>query len=245
MALNWSTTSTQHVDAGVKILNHAPPGYGKTALVATLPKPLLLSAEAGTLSLSPKNIARMYGADTPGIEYEIPMLLITSLKDLEDAHKFILNDPHARGFESIALDSFSEIAEICLAAAKKAAKDPRQAYGEMNERMMEIARLFRDLPGKHVYFSAKQEKQKDESTGRMLYAASMPGKQLTANIPHLFDEVFALSISDPDPQGNTFRYLRTKPNIQFSAKDRSGALDEFETPHLGQIIAKIKNKAHV
>lgn len=229
---------------GVKILNHAPPGYGKTALIATLPKPLVLSAESGLLSLMPQNLQRMYGVNTPGIEYDIPVLVIKELKDLEDAHKFILNDPYGRQFESVALDSFSEIAEICLAAAKKAVKDPRQAYGEMNERMMEIARLFRDLPI-NVYFTAKQDKEKDEATGRMLYAASMPGKQLTTNIPHLFDEVFALGISEPDAQRNTFRFLRTKPDIQFSAKDRSGALDEFEAPHLGNIIAKIKNKAHV
>ena len=37
-----------------------------------------------------------------------------------------------------------------LNAEKKATKDPRQAYGAMQEQMADIIRAFRDLPGRHV-----------------------------------------------------------------------------------------------
>lgn len=43
-----------------------------------------------------------------------------------------------------------------LNKAKKDCKDPRQAYGEMQERVEDIIRAFRDLPC-NVYFVAKME----------------------------------------------------------------------------------------
>lgn len=208
------------------MLVYGQAGYGKTVLCATLPAPLILSAEAGLLSIRHTNI---------------PVIVINTMADLLEAYQFITTSEHAKAFQSIALDSISEIAEVVLANAKATAKDPRQAYGTMNEQIAAIIRNFRDLPGKHVYFSAKQEREKDETSGMMLYGPSMPGKTLTQGVDHFFDEVFALGIGKL-PDGSTYRFLRTRPDPQFRAKDRSSALDEFEEPNLGKIINKILSK---
>lgn len=208
------------------MLVYGPAGYGKTVLCTTLPDPLILSAEAGLLSIRHTNI---------------PVIVIKTMGDLLEAHQFITTSEHAKAFQSIALDSVSEIAEVVLANAKATAKDPRQAYGTMNEQIAAIIRNFRDLPGKHVYFSAKQEREKDETSGMMLYGPSMPGKTLAQGVDHFFDEVFALGIGKL-PDGSTYRFLRTRPDPQFRAKDRSSALDEFEEPNLGKIINKILSK---
>ncbi len=82
----------------------------------------------------------------------------------------------ASQYKSICLDSISEIAEVVLNHEKKHAKDPRQAYGSMQEQVTDLIRAFRDIEGKHVYFSAKLEKTQDE-TGRILYAPAMPGNK--------------------------------------------------------------------
>lgn len=66
----------------------------------------------------------------------------------------------------------------------------------------------------------------------------MPGKQLTQGIDHFFDEVFYLGIGEL-PDKSTYRFLRTRPNNQYRAKDRSDALDEFEEPNLTKVINKI------
>lgn len=241
MALKFITTSTASKGHGVKMLAYAPAGIGKTMLVPTLPRPFLLSAEAGLLSLTPENITRVHGANTPGIMYDIPGVQIEKFSDLLEAYQYITTSEYAiKNFDSIALDSISEIAEVVLNNARATVKDPRQAYGNMNEQITELIRKFRDLPGKHVYFSAKQDREKDEK-GMMLYGPSMPGKQLTQGIDHFFDEVFVLSLGKLD-NGTTYRFLRTRPDPQFRAKDRSGALDEFEEPNLSKIINKITGK---
>ena len=136
------------------------------------------------------------------------------------------------------MDSISEIAEVVLNNAKRQVKDPRQAYGELIEKMETLIRFFRDIPEKNVYFAAKMEPQKDELTGVVKYMPSMPGSKLGVKLPYFFDEVFRLGINK-DQQGNMFRFLQTQPDIQYEAKDRSGALAPMEAPILSAIFAKI------
>ncbi|MFZ9563393.1 MAG: AAA family ATPase, partial [Burkholderiales bacterium] len=128
-----------------------------------------------------------------------------------------------------------------LSAEKKATKDPRQAYGAMQDSMADIIRSFRDLPGKHVYMSAKLEKSQDEM-GRMLYAPAMPGNKTGQQLPYFFDLVLALRV-ERDTEGVTQRALMTDSDGLWSAKDRSGKLEGWEAPDLGQIIAKMQGVA--
>lgn len=207
--------------SGVKLLVYGAAGAGKTSLIRTLPNPIVLSAEGGLLSIQ--------DADLPYIE-------IATMDDLRQAYSFIMGEEGAE-FKSVALDSISEIAEVVLNAEKKIAKDPRQAYGAMQEQMSDLIRAFRDLPGKHVYMSAKLEKSQDE-TGRMLYAPSMPGNKVGQSLPYFFDEVLALRV-EKDSEGSTQRALMCDSDGLWQAKDRSGKLASWEAPDLGAIIEKI------
>lgn len=237
MALEFSTTDTPAEDVGVKICVHGPSGYGKTVLAATLPgEALIISAEAGLLSIAPANLIRMFG-----VSRNLPVIVIRSGADFIESYNFVATNPQAKKFTAIGVDSISEIADMILAHELKLAKDPRQAYGTTNQIMAEYIRKFRDLKGKHVYFSARQEKSAD-TDGITRFAPVMPGKTLTQLAPHFFDEVFALCLAPKDAQGNSRRFLRTKPDIQYQAKDRSGALLSEEEPNLAQIIAKIQKR---
>jgi len=209
---------------GVKILAYGESGAGKTTAVATLPSPLVLSAEAGLLSLAGK---------------EIPYIEIDSMAMLHDAYRFIASDADAmKSIESIAIDSISEIAEIVLSAEMKNTKDPRQAYGAMIDQMGDVVRAFRDLPGRHVYMTAKCEKQQDD-LGKLLYSPSMPGKKAAQALPYFFDEVLAIHIHK-DAEGTTHRMFMTGSDGLWLAKDRSGKLDIWEPVDLGALIEKIK-----
>jgi phage nucleotide-binding protein len=207
---------------GVKLLVYGQAGAGKTTLTATLPQPIVLSAEGGLLSIQ--------DADLPFIE-------INSMATLMEAYKWLTESAEAKDFKSVALDSISEIAEVVLNAEKKATKDPRQAYGAMQEQMADIIRAFRDLPNRHVYMSAKLEKTQDEM-GRVLYSPSMPGNKTGQALPYFFDEVLALRV-EKDAEGNTQRALMCDSDGLWLAKDRSGKLDTWEAPDLSAIIAKI------
>lgn len=206
---------------GVKLLVYGQAGAGKTSLIKTLPTPLVLSAEAGLLSIQ--------DADLAYIE-------IKTIEDMREAYTFLMGEG-GNSFESVALDSISEIAEVILNAEKKNTKDPRQAYGAMQEQIGDLIRAFRDIPGKHVYMSAKLEKSQDEM-GRMLYAPSMPGNKTGQQLPYFFDEVLALRV-ERDGDGNTQRALMCDSDGLWQAKDRSGKLSAWEGPDLGAIIEKI------
>lgn len=239
MALEFGWSEQLADTQGVKILVYSESGVGKTMLVPTLPTPVAISAEAGLLSLKKKNIERIHGVDTPGITYNVPTIKINNVDDLTDAYRWCTSSAEARNFESLGLDSISEIGEVILNNAKRQVKDPRQAYGELIEKMETTIRLFRDIVGKHIYMSAKMEPMKDELSGVVKYGLAMPGAKLAHKLPYFFDEVFRLGIGKDPNTGATYRFLQTQPDLQFTAKDRSGSLDAMEYPHLGHVINKI------
>lgn len=218
-------TTTDRVSAvhGVKVLVYGQSGVGKTVLCATAPNPVIISAEAGLLSLR---------------KVSIPVIEVTNVDELVQAHLWCLKSAEARQYDTICIDSISEIGEVVLANAKKQVKDPRQAYAELLEKMLTTIKAFRDLQGKHVYMSAKMEPMKDELTGIVRYGPSMPGQKLGPQLPYLFDEVFRLGIHKT-PQGEEYRFLQTQPDLQFEAKDRSGSLDRMEPPDLSHVFNKI------
>lgn len=221
MAISLKSTKSLHAN-GVKLLVYGQAGAGKTSLIPTLPSPIVLSAEGGLLSIQ---------------DSDLPYIDISDMATLVEAYEWLTKSAEAAAFQSVAIDSISEIAEVVLNYERKATKDPRQAYGAMQEQMSDIIRNFRDLPGKHVYMSAKLEKSQDEM-GKVMYAPSMPGNKTGQALPYFFDEVLALRV-EKDTEGNTQRALMCDSDGLWAAKDRSGKLSAWEAPDLGSIILKI------
>lgn len=226
MALSIVSTKDASEDHGIKALIYGKAGAGKTSLAKTAPNPIILSAESGILSLR---------------DVELPMIKIEAVDDLSEAHEWLESSDDAKQFQTVFIDSISEIGETVLANAKRQVKDPRQAYGELIEKMTMLIRAFRDLSGFHVVMLAKQEPTKDEMTGVVLYGPSMPGAKLGNQLPYLFDEVFRLGIGKTQ-DGTLYRFFQTQPDFQYEAKDRSGVLDAMEMPDLTHIFNKINGR---
>lgn len=213
--LTIQNTRDVKTNNGIKVMVYGLAGTGKTRLCATAPRPIILSAEQGLLSLS---------------NQDVPFIQISSLEQLQAARLQIHND---KRFWTVCLDSASEIAEVCLRDRIANNKDPRKAYGEMAQEILNEVRMFRDFPQRHVVFIMKQGRIKDEQTGGILNGPLMPGQQLDQHMPYMFDEVFQLVTMG----GNTA--LRTRRDNLNEAKDRSGKLDEWEPPNLTHIFNKI------
>lgn len=218
--LTLTTSSAASVASGIKALVYGRSGVGKTRLCATAPKPIILSAESGMLSLR---------------DQEVPVLEIRTCDDLNRAHDW-LSGPAGAQYYTICLDSLSEIGEKVLTNAKAGTKDGRQAYGTLADQMWTTIRAFRDMPGKCVVMTAKAEWVKDEN-GVTRWMPSMPGKQLTNGLPYFFDEVFYLG--NFRGAAGEFTALQTRADLQYDAKDRSGALDHYEWPDLTAVFNKI------
>jgi hypothetical protein len=223
MGIKIQYTNDRRAFNGVKCLAYGRSGAGKTRLAATAPNPIVLSAESGLLSLR---------------HDRVPFIEIGSYKDLVEAHEWATKSSDAKKFDTIGLDSVSEIAEVVLAEEKAKSKDPRKAYGELSTSMIALLRDFRDLPQKHVYFIAKEEMY--DNNGYKTARPSFPGQQLANQMPYFFDEVFQLvTWVDQANNGAIQRGLKTQTDQYSEAKDRSGALAMWEPPNLAEVFNKI------
>lgn len=219
-------TSTKRDVHHVKFTVYGNAGVGKTVLCSTAPKPLIISAEAGLLSLA--------GKDVPAIE-------ITSLGELKEAYAYV--KANGDKYDTICLDSVSDIAEqvldakmsdLMVAAEEKGGKmDPRQGYGAMAIEMMKLTRAFRNLD-KHIVFTAKQGMVQDQVANALRFGPMLPGQMYTNNFPYLMDIVCCMRMSKEG-----VRYLQTQPDYQYLAKDRSGRLEPMEKPDLSSIFKKV------
>jgi hypothetical protein len=185
LPLNFTTTDKASVGHGIKALVFGRAGSGKTSLAGTAPSPLIISAEAGLLSLRGK---------------KIPVLQVTSAQDVWDALNWCRSEAIKSGIQTVCLDSISEITETILANEKKKTKDPRAAYGEMANQTLEMVKAFRDLPGLHVLVTAKEITNTDPVTGASRAQPTAPGQQVGPALPYLFDLVLHAA-TDKDRSG--------------------------------------------
>lgn len=216
-------STAQAGNEGIKCLIYGGSGVGKTPLLATAPSPIIISAERGLLSLR---------------AYNIPYIAVTSMSELWDAYVWARDSNEAKQFFTLALDSISEIMEVLLEEEKKKNKDPRKAYGALLDSGLMIARNFRDINNKCTVVIAKEEYDKDESTGQMFFGPMLPGSKLGPRLPYYFDETFQMIVGR-DANNQVYRALRTQRTFQHVARDRSGKLAEYEPANLTQIFTKI------
>jgi len=225
--LNRIKTPNELVEQqGAKLLVYGESGVGKTTLCQTAPgKTLVVSMESGLLSIK----------DAPNLD----AIEVKEAFEIEQIAELLENK--TLDYDTVCLDSVTEMAEILLSQEKAKSKDPRRAYGEVIEVMIKTMRRFRDLP-MHVVFIAKQSRDRDESSGMFHYQPRMVGAKLPTQIPYFFDEVLVLrTFDDENEKGKTVtsRWLQTKIGQNYIAKDRSGKLDELESPDLAIIINKL------
>jgi len=225
-------TSTAQIVHNINAVVYGASGIGKTVLCATAPSPIILSAEGGLLSLAEPEILKQYG--------EIPVIEINNVDEVNEAFEWLEKSKEAKKYQTICVDSLSELAEKLLVERMEANKDGRAAYGEMANLMTLSIRGFRDLPF-HTVFTAKEKKVTEEATGVTTFQPSVPGQVLLNNLPYFFDEVFRMDYIKV--KGNQFRALYTEGTRRFVAKDRSGKLAvPVEQPNLTTVFNKILSK---
>lgn len=219
--------STQQlgVQGGIKALVYAKAGMGKTFLATTVDSPLVIMTEPGLLSLR---------------RYNIPFIEARTVQQLTEVARWIATSPEARRFNCFFIDSLSEVLEILLAVERQKVgqKEPRKAYNELLIQAVDMIRLFRDIMGPNIIFTAKEEYSQDDQ-GMMMFRPKFPGRAMGIEAPYFFDEVWQLMLHR-HTDGKEYRVLRCHPTNQHEAKDRSGALAAMENANLNEVFAKIR-----
>lgn len=219
---------------GVKSVIFGGPGSGKTPLTATAPRPVLLVTEPGMLSMRNSNV--------PAWEAYQPNLVT-------EFFNWFMKSNEAKNFDTLCIDSISNIAELILAEELGKVKHGMKAYGNMSERVMKIANDLYYMPQKHIVMIAKQAlvengRQTVLQGGEVNYEPIMqkrpffPGKDLNVKVPHLFDNVMHLGEAQVPGQPKPVRALRTKEIPEVFARDRLGNLGELEPPDLTALFVK-------
>lgn len=220
MSVQVRSTNTVRSD-GIKTVVYGPAKIGKTRLAITAPKPFIISTEKGLLSLRKENL---------------PYVEVSNLAELVNVYNYI-KSPQGQQFSTYQFDSISDLGEIVLGDNKKKTRNGQKAYGETNETIMAIFRDFRDLPGKHVMFIAK-EMQYQGANNMQCVRPTMPDAYLTGQLPYMFDLIAHMGhVQFPD--GSWHLGLNCHPSEQVTAGDRSGTLDAWEPPNLAYIFDKI------
>ena len=206
---------------GVKSVGYGPASSGKTPLSNTAPNPVMCVTEPGMLSMRKSPLKYAYDAYTA--------------KRIDEFFEWVFGSTEVKKFDTIILDSLSQMCETYIEDAGKRNKHGLAAYGEANTKVMEILLKLYYMPQKHVYLIAKQEVYNDNGT--MMKRPYFPGKELPIRIPHLFDLVMRIAIVPIPGFGNQLA-LQCQPDFDVIARDRSGNLLKYEEPDLTKLFTK-------
>lgn len=203
---------------GCKAIIYGPAGTGKTPIINSAPRPVLLACEPGLLSMR---------------NSDVPTWIAPTKDKIDEFFKWFELSSEAKKFDTLAIDSVSQMCEIALNEAKKRIKHGLQIYGDMNDYIYPYMERLYFMPEKHMYLIAKEEVQ-DSGLRRPYY----PGKQLPIQIPHRYDCILRLA-KVPVPNVGEATAFQCNGTYDVIARNRTADLAEFEQPDFGLIVKKV------
>lgn len=208
------------VQFGVKSIIYGPPGSGKTPVVNSAPRPVMLACEPGLLSMRNSVVPTFIGYD------------VSTINEFFD---WFFGSAETKNFDTVAVDSVPYMCDIYLQDAQKHNKHGLKAYGEMASSVMKHLRTLYFTRYKHVYLIVKEANV--EEGNLKVKKPYLPGQQLPSELPGLFDEILRLAIHNVPGMGQV-KAFRCMGTIDEMARDRTGQLAEFEPPDFGKLVAK-------
>lgn len=201
---------------GCKAIIYGPPGSAKTPIINTAPRPVLLATEPGLLSMIGSNVPTWIGG--------------TKAK-IDEFFKWFENSAEAKKFDTLAIDSTSQMCDIGLSESK--AKHGLAQYGEMADWVYPFLERLYFMREKHMYLIAKEEVL--PSGQRRPY---YPGKYLPTQIPHKYDCILRLAKTQIPGVGEQLAF-QCNGTYEISARNRTGTLADYEPPDFTALVKKV------
>ncbi len=225
------------VNTGINILIHGDNGVGKTPLIGTSPKCLILDADAGTES------ARATGSTAH-------VWRVKDWSDMQEAYEYLSHEPTT--YEWVWLDSVAGLLEntmegLMLEATDKNPNrnmwvpDKREYLINMN-RLKEWVRHMRAQPF-NLGITATTVMIEDEDRGTRRFEPWIPGKGMIQSIcGHMSIIGYLTAKENPKSPGDIRRVLYTDKTEEYFARDRFGVLGRMVDPTIPIIERKVKEK---
>lgn len=229
--MNFKPIGQLGAQRGIKAVLYGPPGTGKTPMAASLTNAVVAAHEPGLLSVR--------GLNTPAIE-------LFTAQDVREFYKWVFGSTEIQKYDTLVVDSVSQLAEILLREHQSTTSHGMQAYGKMAEEVLEIISELFFMPSINVVLIAKHSTETItmrrglEEVTVELAKPYLPGRKLGIDVPHLFDEIWYAHKTTIPGVGPTTA-IQTQHSETAVARDRSGKLAPLEPPNLNQIFAKINS----
>ena len=212
------STKTAGVVDGVNVLLYGRAGIGKTCALAQCPKPIIVSAEGGLLSLQ--------HTDTPYVD-------VADMKQLREVYKWLSSSNEADKYRTVCIDSLSEICDIAFIDCKRrVGNKPAELYPELRSSVLPLLTAFRSMKKNFIATARETTKQfkRDDIT-----MPTVVGNKLAEDVAYVFDVVLHYTLDADDK-----RIVYTNNSCGSIAKDRTGLLPPIikDTSNLLSFVIK-------
>lgn len=236
----YPTESVQTITRGINLMLYSENGVGKTPLLGTGERTLILDADNGAES------AALWGKSTARKR------IVTSWDDLDDCYEYLRHTPD-HPFKWVWLDSVSTFQEIGLfddiMPKLVAVKSHRKVYhadkGDYGENMARLKIWVRKMAGLPVNFGMTAHPFRGEDvSGDVMYAPFIQGKNMVPTICSYMNVIGYLT--KVERQGKTYQVLYTGPHPDldmYMVRDRFNALGgRMISPTIPKIQSAIEAK---
>lgn len=220
--------------SALTMLIHGESGAGKSDLADTIPGPrLILDAEAGS-EFTPSWPKQIWNPNfpppgMPGCEphlqqcAETVRVIIQDWSTWEKAHSWLVAGQHL--FQSIVLDSVTEIQKRCRDSIRGTEQMQQQHWGELLIQMESVVRELRDMvksPYSRLMNLVILSLTDPKDRGRPLVQGS-----LQIALPGFVDVVGYMSAQSSADGQTQQRWLQVQPLTEFVAKDRTKVITHY------------------
>lgn|SRR3990172_2462345 len=221
----------------ISMLNYGPNGSGKTYMIGTVPNPYNLFTERAAYGLAMKG-------------FPVKGAVVETFEELRTEVKAIVDGKAAVGFDSICLDSLSELSGLVIKSVLGADREPKgmSEWYHIKEQLKrflirELINPIVDVIHKNLYVTARAAIVTDEDTKVVAGVPETIG-QLAYLVRGLFDicvysETRKRSI---DGEMADVWELHTRSKGFFFAKDTLDLCNSIEEPDFGAILKKFQTK---